>query len=100
MHGTVSNRPAIGAKVRVKATIHSKAVWQMNEISAQTGMASQNSLEAEFGLGDATVIDSLKIEWPSGIVDVFRDLAGNQLLTATENGGVVPVDSPRSAGKR
>ncbi len=97
--GTVSNRSAIGAKVRVKATIHGKAVWQMNEISAQTGMASQNSLEAEFGLGDAVDIDSLKVEWPSGIVEVYRDLASNQFLTVTETGGVVPVELTTFSGQ-
>ena len=31
--GTVSNRSAIGAKVRVKATIGGKTFWQMREFS-------------------------------------------------------------------
>ena len=51
--GTASNNSAIGAKVKVKATIQSQPVWQMRELSGQTGYLSQNSLNAEFGLGDA-----------------------------------------------
>jgi hypothetical protein len=59
--GTVSNRSAIGTKVRLNATINSRSVWQMHEISAQTGMAGQNSLNVEIGLGDATTIDEIKL---------------------------------------
>ncbi|MCI0692378.1 FG-GAP-like repeat-containing protein [candidate division KSB1 bacterium] len=87
--GTVSNASAIGAKVRIKARIKGKPVWQMQEISGQTGLTSQNSLNAEFGLGDATQIDSIKIEWPSRIVQVLVNVSVNQFLTITE-----PSDKP------
>ncbi len=82
--GTVSNTAAIGAKVKVKATIKGKPVWQMQEISGQTGFSSQSGLNAEFGLGDATVIDSIKVEWPSGIVQDSINVAINQSLTIAE----------------
>ena len=86
--GTVSNTSAIGVKVRVKATINGTPVWQMREISGQTGYGSQNSLNAEFGLGDAAIIDSVKIEWPSGMVQVLTDVAVNQFLEVVESVGV------------
>jgi len=84
--GMLSNTSAIGVKIRVKAIIYGKPVWQMNEISGQTGgrCGGQNSLNAEFGLGDATVIDTLIIEWPSGIIDIFTEIAINQFLTIVE----------------
>ncbi|UII19758.1 FG-GAP-like repeat-containing protein [Fulvivirga ligni] len=68
--GTNSNRSAIGAKVRVRANIYGKDVWQMREITSQTGggIGSQNSMKVLFGLGDASQIDELVVEWPSGIV--------------------------------
>ncbi|MFQ5824499.1 MAG: FG-GAP-like repeat-containing protein, partial [bacterium] len=90
-NGTVSNRSAVGTKVRVKATINGRAVWQLNEISGQTGggFGGQNSLNTEFGLGDATIIDSLKIEWSSGIVRIFMNIPVNQFLTVRENNSPV-----------
>ena len=79
--GTVSNRAAIGAKVRIKTTIGAKTVSQLREISS--GGSSQNTL-AHFGLGNATNIDLVRIEWPSGIVQEFHDVAAKQFLTVTE----------------
>ncbi len=78
--GTVSNKSAIGAKVKVKAA----GKWQLNEISGQTGFGGQNSLNAEFGLGAATVIDSIKVEWPSGVKQVLTNVAADQFITITE----------------
>ena len=81
--GVASNRSAIGAKVRVFATIQGKSFWQLREISGGTGM-SQNDLRVHFGLGDATTVESVRIEWPSGITQFLRDVAVNQLLTIEE----------------
>lgn len=84
LEGTASNRAAIGAKVRVKATIGGQTFWQMREISGGSGHGSQNDMRAHFGLGDAEKIEVLKIEWPSGIVQEFHALAAQQFLTVTE----------------
>jgi hypothetical protein len=81
--GTASNRSAIGAKVRAKATIGGKTFWQLREISTGDGR-SNGTLTAHFGLGDATIIDTLRIEWPSGIVQELHDVAAKQSLTVTE----------------
>jgi hypothetical protein len=89
--GTASNRAAIGAKVRVKATIWGKSVWQLREISGGTGYGSQNDLRAHFGLGDATNADAIRIEWPSGNVRELTDIQPNQLLKLTEATGITPV---------
>ena len=82
--GTTSNKSAIGTKVKVKARLGDVDLWQMREITSQSGYNSQNSLNAEFGLKDATIIDSVKIEWPSGILDVYTNVAMNMFYTATE----------------
>jgi len=82
--GVISNRSAIGAKVRLLADMGSVSVWQMREISGQTGKAGQNSLNVHFGLGDAAIIDSIRVEWPSGMVQVLTDVDVNQFLTIEE----------------
>ena len=84
--GTTSNASAIGTKVRVRANINGSDVWQLQEISGQStgGQGAQNSFNAEIGLGNATIIDSIKIEWPSGIVDRFANVSVNQFVGARE----------------
>jgi len=81
--GTASNRSAIGAKVRAKATIGGKTFWQLREISNGDGLGNC-TLTAHFGLGDATIIETLRIEWPSGIVQELHDVATKQSMSVTE----------------
>ncbi len=81
--GTVSNRSAIGTKVRVKAMINGATRWQLRQISNGCGFAGGEPL-AHFGLGEATTVDTLRIEWPSGTVQEFSNVAANQFLTVTE----------------
>ncbi|MCI0744548.1 MAG: FG-GAP-like repeat-containing protein [Verrucomicrobia subdivision 3 bacterium] len=82
--GAASNRSAIGAKVRVKAIIAGAARWQMREVSGGSGYVSQNSLDLTFGLGDATIVDLVRVEWPSGIIQEILSVAPRQALTITE----------------
>lgn len=81
--GTVSNRSAIGAKARVKATIKGKTFWQLREISPGTGFA-QDDPRPNFGLGDATNVDVVRVEWPSGMVQEFTNVPARQILTIVE----------------
>jgi len=82
--GTTSNRSGIGAKVRVKAKIKGHDVWQLRQLSSQSGFLGQDEMRAHFGLGDAATIDSLVIEWPSGVTDVCVSVVPRQALTVEE----------------
>ena len=82
--GTASNRSAIGAQIRVKAKINGKDTRQLRQISGQSAFFSQDELVAHFGLGDASIIDSVKIEWPGGGIQILTDLKPNQFLTVTQ----------------
>src|SRR5881392_2199618 len=83
--GTVSNRSAIGAKVRVEATIRGKTMWQMRQIFGGDSQANEQPLDAHFGLGDATNVDLVRIEWPSGIVQTMTNVAAKHFLTVVEH---------------
>src|SRR5262249_51455953 len=72
--GRVSNRSGIGAKVRLQTTVAENPQWQLREISGGSGYASQNQLAACFGLGMATNVERLRVEWPSGIVQELKNL--------------------------
>ncbi|UCE17296.1 MAG: VCBS repeat-containing protein [Gemmatimonadota bacterium] len=82
--GTISNRSAIGAKIRLKANMKARPTWQLRTINPRSGGYACSSLNAHFGLADATVIDSIKVEWPSGMVDILTNVPVNQFLTITE----------------
>jgi hypothetical protein len=87
--GTASNRDAIGAKVHVLATMGGKSFWQMQEING--GYLLQNDLRPNFGLGDATTVDLVRVEWPSGNVQQFAGLTVNKVVTLTESTAITPA---------
>lgn len=82
--GTKSNTAAIGAKVYVKAMIHGKTVSQLRELSSQNGYCSQNDLRVHIGLNTATTIEEIKICWPLGLVQSFKNVKADQFLVVEE----------------
>jgi hypothetical protein len=50
------------------------------------------SLNAHFGLGQATAIDQVVIKWPSGAVDTLNNVNPNQMLNIVE-GSTLGVNS-------
>lgn len=83
-----SNKSGIGTKVRIKATLFGNTYWQMRVIGSQRTNVGQNSLRVHFGLGDATQIDSLVLEWPSGIVDIYENVNPDHFYQALEGQGI------------
>ena len=81
LKGSVSNPNGLGAKIRLRATIAGKDVWQLRHLGLNWLPTSHL---AHFGLGDATQIETLRIEWPSGIVQELSNVAADQFLTITE----------------
>ncbi|MCZ7636424.1 MAG: CRTAC1 family protein [Verrucomicrobia bacterium] len=98
LEGKVSNGAAIGAKVRVKATIAGKTVWQLREVSG--GNYCQNDLRPHFGLGDATVAEVVRIEWPSGNVQEYTEQPVDRLMRITEALRITPARPTASLGAR
>ncbi len=86
--GTQTNRSATGTEVYAKANINGVDTWQFRFISSSDTFNGQNDLRVHFGFGDATVIDTLIIEWLSGNVDVFTNVELNKFYTAVEGGSL------------
>ncbi len=93
--GTVSNKSAIGTKVRLKANINGSPTWQTQEVMPHTGYNSQN-LWLHFGLGAASIIDSIKVEWINGATNVYTNVPVNQNATIIENGALLSVNNYNS----
>jgi hypothetical protein len=66
----------------------SKAHRQIDEVRSGGGYFSQNDLRVHFGLGKAEKVDLLEIRWPSGQIDVLKDIKVNQLIYVKEGAGV------------
>merc|ERR1712096_198788 len=60
--GRTSNRNGIGARIELTAG----KSRQIREVISGSSYLSQSSLEIEFGLGKASVVDQIRILWPSG----------------------------------
>ena len=80
LRGVTSNRSAIGSRV----TIKTGNLTQIREVEGGSGGKGQNSLPVEFGIGSATVIDSVIIRWTNGLVQRFANIAPNQIIDAVE----------------
>ena len=84
--GTGSNADGIGARVYVKTAAEndSESLIQVQEVRAGSSYLSMDSIDLEFGIGTATVVDELTIFWPSGIEQTLRDLAVDRVVQVTE----------------
>ena len=82
--GTKSNRAAIGARVTVRA---GKLV-QFNEVRGGASYLSQNDLRLHFGLGKESNLDSVEVQWPSGLVEKLQNVAPDNIYTLVEGKGI------------
>ncbi len=81
LQGTVSNRMGVGALVRVytpEGVLHRFS-------KAGVSYSIQNTMNQHFGLGASTTIDSVTIDWPSGMRDVITEIEVDQHYLAIEN---------------
>ncbi|MGD0790257.1 MAG: CRTAC1 family protein [Terriglobales bacterium] len=85
LEGTKSNRDAIGARVTVGVGDHQ----QTQEIRSGGGYISQSDFRLHFGLGKATKADAVEIRWPSGLVQRFENVTGNQVVKIRESIGIM-----------
>jgi hypothetical protein len=89
--GTRSNRSGIGARLKCVSRVpgETKPHQQVDEVRSGGGYFSQNDLRVHFGIGKAEKVEVLEIRWPSGQIDIVRDIKPNQLLYVKEGEGIV-----------
>lgn len=92
LEGNPSNRAAIGTRLRVKANIDGQVLWLQREITAQNTFMGHNSLRAHFGLGNAVLVDSLILEWPSGNLEAYVNLAVDSFYQVVEGQPLVSTE--------
>lgn len=88
LEGNPSNKSAVGARVRLLANLNGQSTWMRREVSSQNTFMGHNSQRVHFGLGNAVAIDSMVVNWPSGNVEGFNNLQGDQLYRIVEGQGI------------
>ena len=78
--GHKSNRDAIGTAV----TLTTNATTQYATVSTAGSYQSSSDKRIHFGLGKETVVSRIEIRWPSGIIQVLKNVKADQLLRIDE----------------
>ncbi len=60
----------------------------------------QNSNNIIIGVGQATIIDSIKIKWPLGLIDTYYNIGVDQLIIAVEGESLTGVDDDKKVNKQ
>jgi hypothetical protein len=80
LKGTGKNTAAIGAEV----TAWYGGKLNYEELMPARGFESSVDNRLHFGLGDASIIDSMLIDWPDGLSTVLYNIKANQFLKVDE----------------
>ena len=78
--GTGSNADGVGARVYIEAGEQ----VQVQEVRAGSSYLSMDSIELEFGLGEAETVDEIRVLWPGGRSQVLEDVRADQVLEVME----------------
>ncbi len=81
--GTRSNRSGIGARVSVKTDLRQ----QVDEVRSGSSYISNSDIRVHFGLGATSQIQHIEVRWPSGLVERFRNVPVDSIVTLTEGLG-------------
>jgi hypothetical protein len=88
--GRKSNRDGIGARV----TVRTGDLTQVREVKRTLSIYSASDPRAHFGLGAAAKADLVRVEWPSGKVDEWKDVPADRHYRVDEAEGLTP-EPPR-----
>ncbi|NNE55931.1 MAG: CRTAC1 family protein [Flavobacteriales bacterium] len=80
LEGVIANRDGIGSKLT--CWVDGDAFVRYTHCGED--LAGQASRKEIFGIGAATLVDSLRIDWNSGTVDIHYDILPDQHLQLTE----------------
>ena len=94
LDGSATNKLALNARVFV-TTGKNK---QMGEIRSGGSYLSQSDLRLHFGLGEATRIDKVEVQWMNGKTQVFEGVNADHFYHLKQDGGLMTIDyTKRSA---
>jgi hypothetical protein len=90
LDGEGKNRFGIGARV----TLYAGADLFMQEESPSRGFQSSVDYVLDFGVGERSAIDSLRVSWPDGRVTVTQRPPVDKLVIVRQAGAAAPAVAP------
>ncbi len=87
LQGTFDNRDGIGSKIT--AYFGNRAIYR--EVNAGSGYMGQDALPLHLGLDTSTIVDSIIINWPSGMAQKIFNIGANQKIEVIQEGNVPPT---------
>lgn len=84
LEGTKSNRSGFGAVVTVRR-VNGPSLRRV--VQSDGSYLAANDSRVHFGLGEATHVDTLTVEWPSGLREQWHNIMADHLLTIHEGTG-------------
>ena len=87
--GSDSNSKGIGSRITISRSDVEKTYRQVFEIKGGTGYLGGNGTQLICGLGQSDSIKSIKVDWPSGIVQTINDIDVNQTISIQESGSYI-----------
>ncbi|MBT8244051.1 MAG: T9SS type A sorting domain-containing protein [Winogradskyella sp.] len=78
LQGTTSNRDAIGTIVKLTTS-----TGTISRYHSGVGFLGQSIQALHFGLDDETIITSIEISWPSGLVETYDSVSTTLTINAT-----------------
>jgi hypothetical protein len=79
--GRNSNRDAIGTRFKL-TTASGRTLY--NHVTTSIGFMSSSDRRVHFGLGSERSVTSIEVRWPSGVLQMLRDIPADQILNITE----------------
>jgi len=92
--GTISNRDGVGSRILTTTG----DIVQLREQTGGMHYRSQNHQQMHFGVGQNSVIDSIVIFWPSGLVHEIKQVSADQILKIVEPSTPIPPKRQTSLG--
>ena len=84
LEGTKSNRDGLGALVTVRTSTPAGGLTQTRLCHTDGSYLSASDKRVHLGLGSATSAETVRVQWPSGRVDVLHHVKADQFLTVRE----------------
>jgi len=87
--GEKTNRAAIGSRV----VIETGKSRQVQEVRSGGSFCSQNDLRLHFGLGNATQVKRLEVQWLGGAKEILEEIPANRFITVQEGKGIIAQET-------